>query len=31
MVSLGMVGDLWYSKRRHFFCGADGMSVGRLV
>jgi hypothetical protein len=29
MVSPRMVGDLWYSKRRHYFCGADGTSVGR--
>jgi hypothetical protein len=31
MVSPGMVGDLWYSKRRHYFCGAEDSSVGRLA
>jgi hypothetical protein len=31
MVSPRMVGDLWYSKRRHYFCGSDGTSVGRLL
>jgi hypothetical protein len=29
MVSPGMVGDLWYLERRHYFCDADGNSVGR--
>jgi hypothetical protein len=29
MVSPGMVGDVWYSKRRHYFCGVDGWTAGR--
>jgi hypothetical protein len=29
MVSPGMVGDVWYSKLRHYFCGADGKIAAR--